>query len=62
MTSSVICQLLSLVLWRETDMADERSENLEELVRRIVHSVNRNETSDSNDNWFKIERALSQKC
>ena len=31
-------------------MAGERSENLEELVRRIVHSVNRNETSHSNDN------------
>ena len=48
-------------------MAGERSENLEELVRRIVHSVNRNETSHSNDNGsilrirFKIERALSKK-
>ena len=31
-------------------MAGERSVNLEELVRRIVHSVNRNETSHSNDN------------
>ena len=31
-------------------MGDERSENLEELVRRIVHSVNRNKTSNSNDN------------
>ena len=31
-------------------MAGERSENLEELVRRIVHSVNRNETIHSNDN------------
>ena len=49
-TSSVFCQRSSLVLWRETDMADERSENLEQLVRRIVHSVNRNETSNSNGN------------
>lgn len=49
-TSLVFFQRLSLVLWRETDMAGERSENLEELVRRIVHSVNRNETSHSNDN------------
>ena len=49
-TSSVFLQRSSFVLWRETDMAGERSVNLEELVRRIVHSVNRNETSHSNDN------------
>ena len=36
--------------WQETDMADERSENFEELVRRIVHSVNRNKTINSNEN------------
>lgn len=32
-------------------MAVERNESLEELMRRMVHRVNRNRTSNGNNNW-----------
>ena len=37
--------LPNMALWRETNMATGRSENLEELARRIIHTVKRIETS-----------------
>ena len=37
--------LPDMALWRKTNMATARSENLEELARGIIHNVKRDETS-----------------
>ena len=37
--------LPDMALWRKTNMATGRSENLEELTRGIIHNVKRNKTS-----------------
>lgn len=49
-TSSVLCQ---------ASLAAERSENLEELVRRIVDTMNRNETSNGNNNGSTFNSVLN---